>query len=774
METRLHLFGIRHHGPGSAALLRRALDAVDPECVLIEGPPEADGLIAYAKAPGMRPPLALLLHGVEDANAAAFHPFAEFSPEWQAMLWALEHKRPVRFIDWPSGISLALSKQEREAPVELDSESGDSPKPEHSDPLSLLAEAAGYEDGEAFWNSLIEQSGERGGGKGEAAGEHALSVFRAIEQAMNSLREYEYEAGLIGVDEKLRHERREAFMRGHIRQALKDHAGNVTVVCGAWHLSALRSPGKAAEDKALVKDLPRMKVEATWVPWTDSRLSYRSGYGAGVVSPGWYRHLWSLYTAGAPDGQSATPEHFAALWQAKTAAMLRAEGYPAPTANAIEAARLALGLSALRGFSVPGLAEMREAALATLCHGEPVPLAVIERKLYIGERVGEIDESVPQMPLARDLALWQKRTRLKPEDIDTEVRLDLRSEAGLMKSSLLHRLQLISVPWGKLIEAEAGRGTFREVWMLRWEPELSVALAEALIHGVTIEQAAGNATLERAKATTSVTELANLIRAALVADLGESATACIALLQAAAIHASDITDLMQAVAPLAKVLRYGTARKLPEEALRALIGAMSVEVNAQVRIGSHGLDSDAAEARVTAMRAFDEALGLFGDEALSGSWRHQLGLMVEDDQVVPAIAGLSLRRLHDLGIWSPAQVATAFSLHTSGREPANAGAFLESFLSGGSEIILQDQPLLQLVDDWLCELSEEDFVESLPLLRRSFSGFDAVSRRRMLERIAQGRREETSAGIDADEEDNPAFAAALPLLLKILGIGGEA
>jgi hypothetical protein len=44
----------------------------------------------------------------------------------------------------------------------------------------------------------------------------------------------------------------------------------------------------------------------------------------------------------------------------------------------------------------------------------------------------------------------------------------------------------------------------------------------------------------------------------------------------------------------------------------------------------------------------------------------------------------------------------------------------------------------------------------------------------MLERIAQGRREETSAGIDADEEDNPAFAAALPLLLKILGIGGEA
>jgi hypothetical protein len=509
LDTRLHLFGIRHHGPGSAALLRRALDAVEPECVLIEGPPEADGLVGFAAAEGMRPPLALLLYGAEDANAAAFHPFAEFSPEWQAMLWGLAKGRPVRFIDWPAGVSLALAKQEREAAVQEAPE--DSAAERHSDPLSLLAEAAGYEDGEAFWNSLIEQAGHQG----DAAGDHALAVFAAIEQAMTSLREHEYEAGLISDPEKLRHERREAFMRGHIRPALKEFAGNVAVVCGAWHLSALRGPGKSAEDKALIRDLPKMKVEATWVPWTDSRLSYRSGYGAGVVSPGWYRHLWALYSAGA----QATPEHFASVWQAKTAALLRSEGYAAPTANAIEAARLALGLSALRGASVPGLAEMREAALATLCHGETAPLAVIERKLYIGERVGEIDESVPQMPLARDLALWQRRTRLKPEDIDTEVRLDLRSEAGLMKSSLLHRLELIAVPWGKLIEAEAGRGTFREIWMLRWEPELSVALAEALIHGVTIEQAAGNRTVERAKATASVTELAGLIRAALVADL---------------------------------------------------------------------------------------------------------------------------------------------------------------------------------------------------------------------------------------------------------------
>jgi hypothetical protein len=75
----------------------------------------------------------------------------------------------------------------------------------------------------------------------------------------------------------------------------------------------------------------------------------------------------------------------------------------------------------MRGLSVPGLAEMREASLATLCHGDTMPMLLIEQKLYVGERVGEIGDNVPQMPLARDLALWQRKTRLKPEDVETEV-----------------------------------------------------------------------------------------------------------------------------------------------------------------------------------------------------------------------------------------------------------------------------------------------------------------------------------------------------------------
>src|SRR5262249_7927355 len=138
-NERLHLLGIRHHGPGSAALLRKALDVLDPACVLVEGPPEGDELIPYIADPDLKPPVAILLHAADEPSLASFMPFAEFSPEWQAMDWALKHKRPVRFCDWPAAASLGVKRAAQELPE------SDPPPESRIDALDLLANAAGYE-----------------------------------------------------------------------------------------------------------------------------------------------------------------------------------------------------------------------------------------------------------------------------------------------------------------------------------------------------------------------------------------------------------------------------------------------------------------------------------------------------------------------------------------------------------------------------------------------------------------------------------------------------
>jgi hypothetical protein len=228
---------------------------------------------------------------------------------------------------------------------------------------------------------------------------------------------------------------------------------------------------------------------------------------------------------------------------------------------------------------------------------------------------------------------------------------------------------------------------------------------------------------------------------------------------------------MNAVSPLVRILRYGTARRLPEDALRSLILSISVEINAGVRIASHGLDDAMVAARIVAMEAYDEALRLFADEALTAAWRNELSRIVTDDQATPSIAGLSLRRLHDVCAWELDKVASEFARHTGSRQLKESGAFLEGFLRGGSEVLLQDEPLLQLLDAWLCDLTETDFTESLPLLRRSMSSFDTIARRRLLERVQRGRQQSTGTAYHDSADENPAFEAALPLLYKILGMG---
>src|SRR3712207_2664670 len=101
------IFGIRHHGPGSARSLRQALEALQPDCTLVEGPPDAAGVLPLLGHDEMQPPVALLIYRPDEPRLAAFYPFAIFSPELQAIRYGLQRGVPVRFMDLPQAHQLA-------------------------------------------------------------------------------------------------------------------------------------------------------------------------------------------------------------------------------------------------------------------------------------------------------------------------------------------------------------------------------------------------------------------------------------------------------------------------------------------------------------------------------------------------------------------------------------------------------------------------------------------------------------------------------------------
>ena len=77
----VHIFGIRHHGPGSARSVRLALEDLAPDMVLVEGPPDAQDVLPLLAHASMKPPVALLVYASEAPSQAVFYPFATFSPE---------------------------------------------------------------------------------------------------------------------------------------------------------------------------------------------------------------------------------------------------------------------------------------------------------------------------------------------------------------------------------------------------------------------------------------------------------------------------------------------------------------------------------------------------------------------------------------------------------------------------------------------------------------------------------------------------------------------
>ena len=78
--------------------------------------------------------------------------------------------------------------------------------------------------------------------------------------------------------------------------------------------------------------------------------------------------------------------------------------------------------------------------------------------------------------------------------------IDLRAANDLRKSYLLHRLNLLEITWGKLQPTGPdSQSSFKEIWLLEWQPEFNLLLLERSSYGNTIPQAAGRFTLEAAQ-----------------------------------------------------------------------------------------------------------------------------------------------------------------------------------------------------------------------------------------------------------------------------------
>ncbi|MEM7386249.1 MAG: DUF5682 family protein, partial [Verrucomicrobiota bacterium] len=266
MPGEVQVFGVRHLSPGAAWHLRRFLDEVKPKAVLVEGPADFTELIPEITGRGIKPPIALLAYTRSLPVRTIVYPFANYSPEYQALKWAKSKRVKARFIDLPSarfvGVEAARSEAKEEEPdpegkPAEDGEASDSMVEADPDKHLLRAEiydgfarSAGLADYETYWEQHFEQN--------LAAESYRKAAFafgdglRKIEATVPDL---DFAENLV----------REAYMRRAIHQCLEEEKlkpEQVVVVVGAFHAPAVRTTESFLSDEEL-ESLPEVPTDLT-------------------------------------------------------------------------------------------------------------------------------------------------------------------------------------------------------------------------------------------------------------------------------------------------------------------------------------------------------------------------------------------------------------------------------------------------------------------------------------------------------------------------------
>ena len=755
----IHILGIRHHGPGSAKNVKAFLEAMRPDIVLVEGPPDADDILQWASHAEIKPPVAILCYQPDNPQQSVFYPFAIFSPEWQAIQYARKNNIHLRFMDLPMAHQFALYNEAKEKQAAEEKNIDDTTEPAinnsnfrngeatsepaieiKKDPIGHLAAAAGYEDGEKWWEHMFEHRSNN------------EEVFIAVNEAMQALREINLQK------ESRREQLREAWMRKAIRQAEKEMFQNIAVICGAWHAPALINMPKQKEDNDILKGLPKVKVDCTWIPWTYSRLSFYSGYGAGIASPGWYDHIWQY------------PKDDGTRWMAKVAKLFRSKNMDTSVAHVMEAVRLANALASLRRYAKAGLEELNEASLSVICNGENVLMQLIQNELIVSDLIGEVPADIPKPPLQVDIERQQKKLRLPPTADFKDYILDLRKDTDLERSIFLHRLVLLEMKWGNKYDV-GGKGTFKEQWRLQWDPAFSIDIIEKGNWGNTTAEAASKFVIHSAEKSGSLSDVSSLLAATIPAELPAAIEILIHQINNLAAASGDVIQLMEVIPPLVNVSRYGNVRKTDAALVLGIVQGMITRICISLPSACTAVDEEAAQHLLELFFKLNDAVNVLEEKDITAQWQNALQAIAFNKNTSPVIAGYATRLLSDYKILQGNELISAFSFAmSSASEPAKAAAWAEGFLKGSGTILLIDNDLWNIVNNWVEQLNEEAFTQVLPLLRRTFSGFTQPERRKLGEKVKTGGSKTIVQVVDSDF-DHQRAAQGIPIVLQLLGLG---
>lgn len=723
-----HYWGIRHLSPAGAYHLLSLLNEVKPTAVLIEGPSDAGHLATQLVARGVVPPVAMLAYTEQLPVRTLLYPFADYSPEYQALLWAQRNGSQAAFIDLPTDVSLALNELRR-MPISSLEESEERVGEQAAETISFgavqqqlyarIAELSGEPDYEAHW---------------ERCYEHLLqpqAYQQAIVHFSTELRDLTEATELrMAPQEVAYNEIREAYMRRRIHDTIASghQADRIVVISGAHHTPALNLQLPLMTD-AEMKRLPRVPTRMTLMPYSYYKLSSYSGYGAGNIAPAYYELLWQSMKRGELD-------KLPALYLSAVAQQLREQGTWRSTASVIEGVRLADALASMHGGFMPTWRDLRDAATVLFGHGDFSVVAEALARIDIGTAIGSLPEGVSQTPVQDDLNRQLKRLKLEKYKslVSADLELDLRENRrvksedaaylDLNRSVFLHRLLTLGIRFARKGQVRQNDATWAEQWVLQWSPEAEIETVESTLKGETIELAAAYVIHEELLACTDIASAAKLIRKSCDCGLPQVMGQATHALQRLAVDAGNFEQIAMTVHELSVLLQYGSIRRIDTASLVPLLQQLFLR-GTLLLLEASGCNDDAAAGMVSAIHAMSTAAQEHYQEVDEQLWNAKLKELAERDDRNAKLSGYAFSILLERHEAGEEECAQEVSRRLSPGIPADIGAGWFEGLALRNRYGLLSRPYLwRELDVYIGSLEEEPFKRSLVFLRRAFGTFE--------------------------------------------------
>lgn len=729
-------FGIRHLSPAGAYYLRCFLDKKQPDLVLVEGPADFNDILQDITRKETKPPIAVLAYTKEVPVRTILYPFAEYSPEYQAILWCHEMNVPLRFIDLPSETFLAMPEYKSTGMAEGE---------ESRNNIYLeLDKTCGAGGQETFWERNIEQAGSF------EAYQAAAKSFGANLRSLTEGKENDWAETVL----------REAYMRQQIKNAVDSgiNPEKIVVVTGSYHIEGLKNWQDSNED---FSKMPKTGATHTLMPYSYYRLSTRAGYGAGNKAPAYYSLLWEGLNRNEPGYSSYR-------YLVKLAAYMRSTGNPVSAASVIEAVRLAESLAKLRNGHLPVLYDLRDAAITCIGEGSFAATSLGMADTEIGTNIGSLPDGVSRTSIQEDFYRQLKDLKLEKyrSAIEQELVLDLRENRrvksekaafmDLHRSYFLHQLRVLNVSFAKQTSTNQDNATWQEHWFIYWTPEAEIELVESALKGDTIETAASFAMKERVENATGMGEIALVIEDACYCGMEKAAVYATKALQSMAVDAVSVEDLAETAYKLSIIIQYGNIRKAKPEPLEPILGQLFYRA-CLVLESACICDDAASNIIIDAMKKLDNT-ELAHDFLNKEEWLKTLSGISMHDNLNTKLSGFAAAILLERGNLDTESLRTEVSRRLSSGTPAELGAgWFEGLAMKNKYALIARLSLWESLNVYLMALTDEEFKKALVFLRRAFASFSSAEKDQVAENLGEIlglNGQETSEAVNTVLDEN--------------------